>query len=660
VTQILPRTDAFDDGSPSFGTRPLAWLGLEPVAATYGYGNLHDGYGKFVGLGGFQRVNAVAFPTSGDADTVPRGFVHRIAQAENVYVSAGFYSAAFLGAALPAYITEFGVAVRVQGGTLNGGGTTDVRLTDVSCYLARLRGVLATNQTTWSVVRVNAGVETVLGTTTISAAQSSVLQFARPFTLRLRLNTLASGVEYVFEALGLDATAGFTLAPTAFVQGIDTSGSRLTGTGRVGFTMGVPRSVTTPTVSRTVPICEFVEVRDWTVPTKVTFRDEFRRYAATVAKTIGPDSNAVSGKSVQEAWTLGQFTSGTPFWTQSSNRITRTQVSPGKEARAAISTLAASDDKHQRRRCKFNIATGTSTEVAVGVICRAATTGTGDFGTGVFGLKDVVGYVAYCHYVTAGTVWNVGIRLYNGAILGGFKIAEKSQATQLFPVNGTDFTIDLEIAPQGPDPLTAPVEMKVRVDGTQVVLVAQPLTGISADALGTVTDAGNGRLQANFGEGFFAGGFDSNRVIQMDDWTQMAVPSLDLASIIVPTEGSAVDSIDPILRPDFGIEVEEVTPRIEIPFESGHVYVAPVFEDADGDLGTYRRWRATANAIDVLTHRKLEDFFDRHRGREVPFFFTDESGVQRTVVFAGFQLGRSKRGPDTSSAELAFEEVISS
>lgn len=347
MTQTWPNSDGFPAGSPVFGSKVIGYLGLRPTTTGTlwcGPGYMSDGYG--VGL-------CSVVPKAGDAaaGNDAKGFMRRQVFPAEQRITLTHRKHAVLGGLAAGQFTRCGLFGRVQGGTLTEASPADAQYADVTCYGLEISKLTSTT-VRFEIVRYNTGTRTVLATTDGTAA--SVNNFLVDATIVFKIQ--ASGADVLLTgsvAAGLapasiggqtqavvftpggssnnailgvpggssitgtgTALPGFTTSrpglgdpmdppgggggggdPIDFITFTDTSGSKVTGTGRCGFAIDRPVSVSA--TEKTASVASVFEVADITTPATpvVLWRDQFERAARTLCGVV-TDIHGTAGRNL--------------------------------------------------------------------------------------------------------------------------------------------------------------------------------------------------------------------------------------------------------------------------------------------------------------------------------------------------------------------------
>lgn len=176
--------------------------------------------------------------------------------------------------------------------------------------------------------------------------------------------------------------------------------------------------------------------------------------------------------------------------------------------------------------------------------------------------------------------------------------------------------------------------LKLYLDGVLMPLLPGTSTpsGVFFDPDGTIYDETADRIRNGSGEGFgvrISTGIA--RATQIDNWTQGAgaqqgtTPEDQQQTIVVSTEKQgATGTLS--LPADWSVQELVHAFTIEHEFETGHVWrglEAP---------GVRRVWEIAARAERTTDVQSLRDFFDAHRGVEIPFSWTTPRPMLETVT----------------------------
>lgn len=323
----MPTDDAFAGGSPAYGSQVIGYLGLRPTS-DYARGRLFDGHQ--VGKASMRRDAASTYTAC--------GAMRRQVFPEDVEVSLTVRLLPITGAPTSQHFGRAGVFARVQGGTLAGDGTREVRYEDVDCYGFTVERSGAVNLA-FRLVRIVNGVVTNLDSEGLSAAD--VGHFGQDVTITLRVvqdgsgdpvltgnvtqvNLTPNDLQVAHQAggtgqllLGGPGVGGGTVtnkgtplkrpgtftpkahaweiaAEAALNQWTDTAGAQITGTGRCGFAMDHEvdhgGGITTTMLCSAFQVAEIVDGAP-----VVRWRDEWTRVARTLAHGL-TDSLGFTGR----------------------------------------------------------------------------------------------------------------------------------------------------------------------------------------------------------------------------------------------------------------------------------------------------------------------------------------------------------------------------
>ncbi len=551
-------------------------------------------------------------------------------------------------------------------------------------------------------LRCNAGTFTVLNSALVSASFPTVsgASFA------------GSGIGLELEVSGTGATV--TLTCSASMSGTtasvfsysDTSGSRLTSSGRCGLMMGgyddcgdLPLSGEI-SGQRSTHTCAYFTLRD-TSSNTLLVRDFWQRNGANQGVFYkATDKNNITGQTLMPIYGNDCFAHAVA--TTSNARPSRRRFSSG----------AWLTDTHQDGstfqswslyKCKSKIASDRSIQFSYVLI---PVVSTGDVSLSIYARgtpftpgATQVGYefrgfyrvalqitaTQFVAYVIATDLSNVTTAICNtGAInQSSWGIATPGAATMKLRVaiqNGSDI-----------DPLANQTQIKVYYDtGGGWVLITSygtPVAGVTNNS-GTLIDTRSTRPLEGWHEGFNFTLQDATvsptttYSAQVLEWTDLFVGNntaggtsagtravypgpepladdpegelseFDHATIALNSE--CVGKTGTLTVPyDWGVQEQAKAEAIIAPFEAGY-RVRSVRHTRQR-----RRWTIRANAITDSERTTLLNFWTSHKGAEIPFDWADpETGAIVAVRFADDSLAVTLANPAVRQFEFVLEEVF--
>jgi hypothetical protein len=630
LSQILPASDDFAAGTPSFGALMCLYLGARltttavtgiwnPSGAAFVARPIHSGY-QTTNSYGVPDHNA-AFHSSGTANRSPSAVLFRRPFGTDVIVTGSFEMRSLSGG-LPGVgdIAPRGVIARCNAGTLAGDGTADVRLENCTAYLAAVYQKSSDSTLRLAIYRFNTGTMALVGTES-AAIPTATLDFTK-------LTTLAFTVTGTGATVTLAATLrGFGQSAAISINRTDTDALRIVTAGRCGFMAGPERTTSGKSV---VDLCHLLAVDESGTR---TLQDEFKRLSLAGAKQTTADTQSRTGNYLSSAyyWDAGTFDgtfaaggktyTGAPKYRRNAT-ANRSDFNHGvidddvNAGRLCIAQRPADSQFSQHRNLKVIIPTAPAAatgEVWAGIALRArqaqpldentptiAIGGGGpNFpGNGTAGTA-ASGYLFVCRAKTSTQViWQLH-RLVNGSHLPLATLTENSPfSTTSFSYGGL-MVFDFEVYPRNEADPFGPVELVCKVGGS-LLAMALSASAISAGMLnpsaGVFVDNTSARIKSNFGEGIaLANGFLRSGTAAADidpifeAWTQgtltnESVLDEDQASIAVAGETAAAGTaLDAVIGPDWTFEVEYVAHSISNSFASGHRQTMPRFLDTTTD-----------------------------------------------------------------------------
>ena len=198
----------------------------------------------------------------------------------------------------------------------------------------------------------------------------------------------------------------------------------------------------------------------------------------------------------------------------------------------------------------------------------------------------------------------------------------------------------------------------MNLNASQVVLAAEAVSGIQANAAGTVFDNSSERVTSGKAEGFRVYVPDGTKKVFVDAWEEQALtnpstsPEDDQASVVMLTES----------HDDTG---QTLTVPLSWPVEEGRPYVvnAATADDGYGSrwlrYPTSRRfWVVQANAATTTERNTLRTFWADHKGTEKAFSWVTPAGETVKVHFADDALATALIGPGVHRFAFTLEELL--
>jgi hypothetical protein len=592
VTQYWPSADPFTFSPTGFSTGGgyLTWIGkhrpwnTDPLysAGGTGFGLGTSAFGTVSQLysGWFNQSaaspNAAAVSTGANTPTLwkPTAFWRRGFDLLDCKVSASFQAQSDDPNYLRANGAKVlcGVGARIQPNTLTDGLDRNLcRTSGGDGYWAFVE-----NDTTiglgikFVLVRVNGGTVTRLadspiGATTFTAWSALPLDFAR--TISLSVQTV--GPKVVLRVY----TAELAKAPHLVFEVIDSSASRITGSGMPGLLMGSEYFLTLSPPRQVATCVNYWECTD-VAGTTIQFRDEWRRLAPNFCTphnpTLSVGAQAMrTGTSLMSAWTGDmQASDATPWlWPDDSS---------GLNNRVSVPLLGGHPDWMLSQR---NADSVTEQERSVVLVFDSAGAASGNERYGGVALRFTLWpgpllipaacYAAILYVRDSDSTAHIDVvRWFNGS---STVLARK---TGVAYVQDSGVTIGLQVETV---PISGFARLKVTRNGTQVVMGSLAVPGIDINASGTIVDSSSSLVTLGAGEAIICQPDGSSRAMFVDSWTQGAGsgPPPDTnnqASIEVTAEYSA--TVGTLTLPLSAVaSLRYVDPRIMHEMESGHRYI---------------------------------------------------------------------------------------
>lgn len=533
----------------------------------------------------------------------------------------------------PDWVSAIGFDVmlgaRLSAGTLTDGGLETAHLLNGDGYYLHVQVNSSGGQKLY-LTRVNGGTVTRLADSPAGAPATNFIPWAtwnagnRAKTLRLTVHTNGGQVE-------LRAYVTNVGAEQLVLSYNDTSGSRITASGRCGF-VG-PNEWIQGSGAHGVAFQSF---RVSTYGGTLIAYDDFARLsvnaAAVVTRTFTSGTYAgwsVDGRDLVSTW-YGDLRGVAGFASRLLKSVDRLKLSSAAADMTGfyMSQRYANDIRTQDRKVKFeleNTAPGVIGLVrGVGVVVRC--------GNVLAGGVPVSAYVFEARYdQDAATALYTLTRYTNGvAVLLASKVATGAV------VPGIEYEIELQVDTIAlPDPINGYARLRAYKASVQVQLLplSPTLPGINVLADGTVVDTTSARIRTGPGEGFYVRSKNlATAGVFVNAWgtgsfNPPATGESTEASIPVPAENAGATGTFPAPY-CWGAGEDEELPVIDHVLEGDHRYLSPMVELRR------RAWTIgcpeSAKAAEI---QLLQAFFDDRAGSEIPFTLTSPRGTTVTVRF---------------------------
>lgn len=650
VEQVLPKADAFTEESTVYGDWPTVYIPAaiwtaqtiaHPITLSYSStinaSDLTDAFSDSGawGKGGTPTTNRSGYllraPYSSADQKVELAWRTRV-------LSGNGHNPDRLADAIF-------VCARVTGGTYSSANHT---FTDIAN--GYFFGFLSASglEATWYLLRVNSGTITVLQSAAFNGATAAGIAAALSRTLnpkrtnRLSLDITASGadVRLVGKLTRPDDTGSSTV--TTIFDYTDTSGSKLTAAGRVGFILNGQITAAGSPGGGTACIANEFVLTDAGV---VVHRDTFERVWRTAGKatTATVSSVTYAGNSLLGAW-VGDFATITAYEKKLkrcaiAGLTNRILVDPATEPVGSatlpgagaflLAQRPATDARSQNRTLRVRFSslkadgtagtTNATPHRAAGICVRIA--GTGATGTSAPSSSWMpgAGYALIAFREDAAPTTRLELVRYTDGV--ATVIADKDPYTLAVDTD-YDLTLDAHNVLDSAGNPTGAVLLSVYVGGVQVVM-DQAHASVEVDAAGTVSDGSSARALEGRAEGIYAYVPGGNKVVVLDAWAEgtltnaLDVDSVEVDQASVAVTGETAGFTGSTLDTPVGARVEPLRPRrlTVTPMESGHRHVAAL------DRIVRRAWRVTA-ALNETQRDALLAFFEAQDGARLGFWWT--------------------------------------
>lgn len=658
MTQIIAADDAFTEGATNYGSYLGAYLRFNPWQ---GYGSsgenqtgylirnngLPDLHNAYNGAFGFPSITPACFKNNVTAPTrVFSACLWRAYYAADAKASVAFVPHTMLGTPNSGSFSYVGVCVRASGQTLDNTQNAE-KVYDGDSYWFILANS-ASLGCSWLLLRVNAGVVTVLASTSetrpaweqMSEIHLSVDDVAGNPTLTATTKLYTS--HFAGYPIQLDGTP---LTRTVF-EYTDSAVGKLTSSGRCGFGSAQEHNQSTIRTNTLIPWFQIYDIGT----ASIVHRDEFVRTSQHIARALTSDTFNNFGRSVMCGFCgdIHGIFARSLARDSGNNRIT--VASPGTAQ--IVSTRPATNLYTQERSCVFNIVTSANA-TDVGITLRATWAGLG-----------VVALQGYRFVVrNTGSAWTARIvRLRSGAsgdtpAGGEVTLVQNTDISSFGLSTGTDFTLSFAVSNYGGTNETNGTPLLVaEINGVSPAwsLASEPGVTIQSDESVLHVNGPSLFLMSGNAQGIVALP-GTSATVRFDTWTDVvaAVQEIgedEMASIVPATEvdGATGTLVFPY---DWPVEEERVWRVMDHRFDSRHV--ARMSWDQSGR----RRWRVTANAITGDERDDLKDFYDDHKGPEIPFTWVEPNGETITAHFVDDELALVLKAPDVYSFDFSIEEL---
>lgn len=617
MTQVWIRDDPLDYGSLQYNTVVAGYIGLEPASTGYTKGLLCD----------FDSDNQPsATSTDGTKTTEHCAFMHCQYEVQDVTVELSTSLQGVNGLQGIAQFSQFygrtGVLAKIKDRSLIDFGTVNVRWTGISAYGFECTGTGF--DLSFQIVRYKAGTRTVLGT--LNAPTSLNFNVRAPMGLRLEIADVAGFPFLSGTITNIEVSGQLLQEYPVFVAVPDTSGDRITGTGRVGFIVGQDRTeeplpgFVTTTRTKTQYFTAYPVGGDLD---DGGFRDEWERQAPANAYQVTNDFGQTAA--CVQSWYAGdqydatgndnlEFVGGaTPIINGSSTSTSKRRV---------FMSQRPPDDVNSQTplvRAEFvtTFTNGSNASAQFGVVAR----GTSD----ILG-NNLTGYVATILRDIAGTLMGVRLYRFNGGF--GTLLASRVGIFDLASTFVSRPRIQLEVAQANGTPNPSdPVQLRVFATDDTDPLVVQPLTAQAVPGVTAVgdyiIDSSTDRIYSG-GEGIFFDTVNTINGIGIFEWEQGTIVNgsqapQDIPSVAFSGEGTASASLNDYARIVLPVATRAQTPALATRMDSGHLWTR-------AQEATSRRiWQGVQT--EPMTETERDAFLGFWRSHAVPgaaFNFTDK------------------------------------
>jgi len=646
--QIIPKDETFSEEATHLGdvisgyARLIAWTS-DPAtgdAMVCQAGDLHNGYfqngtqgGQLPGtmqVGTTGRFAVARFPGGAESDSDVIGFVWRKFFSVRAKASMSFRWRRISGTQTTASFRRAAVGVRLAGHTVYTNTANAESVTGGDGYWLVVRNVATQPGLRFFLLRVNAGVTTVLASTT--AVDVATMQLGTGMWISLLASNVAGnptlrcrrgstgpqlpGVQVEIDIFGADI--------------VDTSGSKITAAGRCGFGVSKP-------IAGSATFVDWFDVHDPSTATTV-LHDDWTRSNYSTGFQFGADANGVSGRSLIAGFMGGVGGSGgqnvgrdTAVANQAMNYASATTVN-------GLWPYMATHDAIQRREITAAFSTPGGRSDTLDLDLRGSRLDA-PTAVGAFGYR--------ARLLVTGTGPSVVVALLR--ILNGTTMTVGIKTTALVVAT---HTLDMQIDNfGGATPQEGAVNIVVRVNGSIISGWAMtPQPGISQLADGTIVDSSSSAVRTGWEQGWrFTMTSAAAAAVKIDNWLDTAtLPTSDndipSASVSTEVTGQSGTLVLPLTWP-----AEEILdfPATRHEYDSDHAQT-----QARGSR-IRRIWEVGAEAAKESERDTLIAFYTARGGTQVPFAWTTPDGEAVVVVFLTTDL------EDALKARRAASDVFS-
>lgn len=653
MSQILAADDAFTEGSPVYGDWLTGYARFNPwhAAGSGGEGvsgfsirnngspSLHDGYSAVTTTPASTSAafkNNVAAPTRVFSACLWRPYV-----AANCTASMSFVPHVVAGNPNTSSWSYAGVCVRASGSPTFGTTAGQEITLDGDSYWFILAN--SSSATKWLLLRVKAGVVALL-----DSVDESRPAWEAPSEISLAVTT--TGGDPVLTAKTKLYTSHFSGYPvqldgtpgewTIFTH-TDSHADKITASGRCGFGTSQEHNQSSGAI-RTVTLVPWFQIYD-AVSAQVKHRDEWKRVSPFMHGSYTADTISVAGRSLMCSFvgdSAGLFTRVLAR-DAGNNRIT--VASPGQTH--IMSTRPASSPYTQDRSVVFNILNPSNTLTTAGLTLRASWP--------IGGASSVSGY--RFSVVNSAGVWSAAVyRIGSGG--AQVSLASNADLTSFGLALNADFTMRMAVTNiGGSSEANGTPMLTCTINGVSPVWTNQAGIAVQIDADDNILHVGaTGDLLQGQAQGIVAVP-GTSATIRFDTWTdvvaaEQGITPDEMESIAVGFEddGATGTLVFPY---DWPVEEERIYRTMEHIYDSGHVQLMP------WDQTPRRRWRIFAGALTETERDDLKDFYDTHKGPQIPFTWVEPGGESITAHFVDDELGIALRGPGSYSFSFSIEEL---
>lgn len=678
--QILPSDDAFDQGGSFAFDYPTLWLNWgwwrstaysvpHPTSGTYALNCNDEAFSDYLSLGS----GAATLQGEATSGTTPSGLVFRdLSTSSKVEGFMRFHARRICGGNNydPNDLVKHGwIGARIAGGAYSS-VTHNLRDNGTSTgYFFGFRYEPALGAS-WYLLRQNGTTVTVLASRVFTGAHKTLDEFEprRFVELKLLCETVAGNVHLVGSYRS--TVAGVFQSEAIVFDITDSSGSKITTAGRVGFALpGRAQAAATPAFEGVVLI-DSLEVDVDGVQIVNDLWERAWPDARALFPTAGPFalcSQLWRGVRVESGWT-GDFSSSAG-WLKSFARCTfaadKVCVSPAIGA-VATGTVAggwfvaqrpAESSTEQRRRLRARFSTkrydggvgvNPSAPRRVGIGLRISSTALPSPT-----MTPNAGYMACL--VLDDNAATSRVEVYRFSTTGAVLLARKDPFAVTADV---DYDVDFEAVNAADG---ASLTLLMRVDGVQVVLDAVH-GSITVNGAGTIKDSSPERVMSGRTQAIFAStvlSTSTGKTFVLGPWSRIAPPppppnEFDDESIVLHAEDWDFTGQTLTLPLSWPVEETPLDLAHRNPVESGHLQVCPQHS---------RGRRIFSVGVRGLTDAQRDDLFEfwsDHDGCVKAFEWTPQSETTALRVhFSDPKLGGKLVDRGVSNFDFTIEELVS-